>query len=72
MLKDFDIQPVLTTTKNPQSNIPVVWVRQEKINMLIIKDILNKVFDYIDIWGENLKYIAWEIRASYPRTIKVT
>ena len=47
-------------------------MQQVLINMLVIKDILYKVFDYIDLWGENLKYIAWEIRASYPCTIKVT
>ena len=40
--------------------------------MLVIKDLDNKVFDYIDPWGENLASIAWSIRASYHRTIQAT
>ena len=37
--------------------------------MIFIKDFDNKVFDYIDSWGETLSYISWEIRASYHHTI---
>ena len=40
--------------------------------MLVTKDIDNKVFDYIDPWGETISYIAWEIRASYHLTIMTT
>ena len=40
--------------------------------MLVTKYLDNKVFDYIDPWGENLAYIAWEIRASYRCTIMAT
>ena len=37
--------------------------------MLSTKDLDNKVFDYIDPWGETLAYIAWAIRYSYHHTI---
>ena len=40
--------------------------------MLATKDIDNKVFDYIDPWGETLASIAWAIRASYHRTMHAT
>ena len=42
------------------------------LNMLVTKDLDNKVFNYIYPWGETLTYIAWEIRASYHRTIMAT
>ena len=38
--------------------------------MLLSKDIDNKVFNYIDQWCETLAYIAWDIRASYHRTLQ--
>ena len=37
--------------------------------MLVTKDLNNKVFVYIDPWGENLASIAWEIGVSYHLTI---
>ena len=40
--------------------------------MLITKDIYNKIFDYIDPWGETLESIAWAIRSSYHCTIMAT
>ena len=40
--------------------------------MLVTKDLAKKVLDRIDPWGETLEYIAWEIRASYHRTIMDT
>ena len=40
--------------------------------MIVTKDLANKVFDYIDPWGETLAYISWEIRDSYHLTIKAT
>ena len=40
--------------------------------MLVTKDIDNKVFDYIDPWGEILSSIAWAMRACYHRTIMAT
>ena len=57
LIKDFDIKTVLMTTKNPQDNAPVEWVHQVILNMLVTKDIANKVFDYIDPWVEILSYI---------------
>ena len=72
LLKDFDIKPVLTSVKNPQANAPVERVHQVILNMLVTKDLDNKVFDYIDPWGETPSSIAWDIRASYHRTIKAT
>ena len=38
--------------------------------MLVTKDFDNKIFDYIDPWGETLAYIAWNIRSSCHRTIQ--
>ena len=68
-LKDFDIKPVLTSINNPQSNAPVERLHQVIINMLVTKNIYNKVFDYIYPWGETIASIAWTIRASYRNTI---
>ena len=72
LLKDFDIKPILTTIKIPQANAMVEWVQQEILNMLVTKDIDNRVFGHIDTWGETLAYISWDIRASYHRTIMST
>ena len=72
MLNYFGIKPVLTTTKNPQANAPVEQVHQVILNMLFSKDISNKVFDYIDPWGDNLASLSWWIRASYHITIQGT
>ena len=65
LLKDFDNKPVLNSVKKPQANAPVEQVHQVILNMLVTKDLDNKVFDYIDPWGKTLAYIEWEIRASY-------
>ena len=47
-------------------------MNQVIFNMLTTKDMYNKVFDYIDPWGETLRSIALEIRASYHYTIGTT
>ena len=47
LLKYFGIKHVSTTIKNPQVNAPVERVHQLILNMLITKDIDNKVFDHI-------------------------
>ena len=72
LLKEFYIKPVLTSVKNPQANAPVERVYQVILNMLVTKDIDNKVFDYIYPWGETLASIAWSKRASYHRIIMAT
>ena len=72
MIKDFDIKPVLTSVKNPQSNAPVEKLHQLILNMRVTKDLYNKVFYYIDPWGETLASIAWVIRSIYHRTIMAT
>ena len=48
LLKDFDIKPVLMKVKNTQANSPVKRVHQVILNMLVTKDLDNKVFDHID------------------------
>ena len=48
LLNNFDIRPVLTTTKNLQANAPVERVHQVILNMLVAKEIDKKVFNYID------------------------
>ena len=72
LLKDFDIKPVLTSVNNPQANAPLEQVHQVILNMLVTKDLYNKVFDYIDPWSETLASIAWAIRSSYHRTMMDT
>ena len=72
MLKAFDIKPVLTKTTPPQSKTLVERVNKLILNMLVTKDIDNKVFNYMDSLGETLAYIAWEIWAYYHRTIMAT
>ena len=72
LIKYFDIKPFCTTIKNPQANALVERVHQVIYNILVTKDLDNKVFDYIDAWDETLSYIAWEMRASYHHTIGKT
>ena len=70
-LKDTDIKPVSTTIKK-LANSPAEKFHQVIFNMLVTKDIYNKVFDYIDPWGKTLVPIAWEIRDYYHCTIGTT
>ena len=72
VLKDFDITPVLNSVKNHQANAPVERVHQVILNMLVTKDLDNKVFDYIYPWGETLASRAWAMQAYYHRTIMAT
>ena len=72
LLKDFDVKPVCTTVKNPQANAPVERVHQVIHNMMITKDLSERVMDYIDPWGEILSSVAWAIRASYHSTLQAT
>ena len=51
LLKYFDIKPVLTSINNYQANAPVERVHQVILNILVTKDLYNKVFDHIDPWG---------------------
>ena len=72
MLKELYIKPVLNSIKNRQANAPVERVNKSILNMLVTKDIDNKVFDYIYPWGENLSSIACAIRAPYRCNIMAT
>ena len=72
LLNDFDIKPVCTTVKNPQANAPVERVHQVIRNMMVTKDLNERVLDHIDPWGEILSSIAWAIRASYHSTLQAT
>ena len=58
LLKEFDIKPVLTSVRKPQANAPVEQVNQLILNMLVTKNLDNKVFEYIDLWGETLASIS--------------
>ena len=71
-VKDFDIKPILASVKNPQANAPVERVHQVILNILVTKDLDNKVFDYIYPWGETLASISCAIRASYHCTTVAT
>jgi hypothetical protein len=57
---------------NPQANAPVEQVHQVIHNMICTKDLHNRVFDYIDPWGEILSTIAWAKRASYHSMLGAT
>ena len=69
MLKELDIKPVLTSVNNPQANASAEQENQVILKMIVTNDLDNKLFDYIDPWGENLEYIEWEIRDYYHSTI---
>ena len=47
-------------------------VHQVILNMLVTKDLDNKVFDQIDPWSENLASLLRAIKASYQHTIIAT
>ena len=47
-------------------------VHQVLLNMLLIKDLEDILFNCIYPWGETLSSIAWAIRISYHRTILAT
>ena len=48
LIKDFEIKTVLMKIKNPQDNAPVELVHQLILDMLVTKDLDNKVLDYMD------------------------
>ena len=58
LINDSDIKPVSTSVNNPQTNDPVDPVHKVILNMLVTKDIDNRVFDYIDPWGKTLASIS--------------
>ena len=58
LLKDFNIKAIVTSVKNLQSNAPVERVHQVILNMLVTKDLDNKLFDHLYPLGENLASIA--------------
>ena len=47
-------------------------MHQVILNILVTKDTDNKLFNYIDPWGETLASIAREIMTSYHHTITFT
>ena len=72
LLKDWSIKPQCTTIKNPQSNSPVERIHQVLRHMLVIKNLKEKIFDYIDPFGSILASVAWAIRSSYNSTTEAT
>ena len=71
-MRDLNNKPVLRTLNDPEDSDLVEWVHKVIYNIIVTKDIDNKLFDYIDPWGETLGYIAWTIRAYYHHTIGAT
>ena len=57
-LKDFDIKPVLTSTKKPQATAPVERLHQVILNLLATNDIYKNISNHIYPLGENLAYIS--------------
>ena len=47
------------SVKKPQANAMVKRVHKVILNMIVNKDLYNKVFNYTYPWGETLAYIAW-------------
>ena len=72
LLKGLDIKHVSTTIKKPLCKDPEERVHQVISNMCVTKDIDNKVFCHIYIWGETLASIAWVTIDSYCHTIMYT
>ena len=72
LLKDFEIKPVPTSIKNPQSNASVERVHQVLGNMLRTKDLKNEIFDYVNPWGHILSSIAWAVRSSHHSILDAT
>ena len=55
-----------------KTNYLVERVHQVILNMIVTKDLANKVFKYIYPWGETLEYISLTMRACYHKTIQAT
>ena len=72
LLRDFAIKPKPTMVKNPQSNSPVERIHQVIMNMFNTQGLKDRVFDFIDPWGEILSSIAWAICASHHSTLDAT
>jgi hypothetical protein len=71
-IENFDVKPKCTTVENPQANAPVERVYQVIQNMIRTNDLSNRIFDYMDPWGEILSSIARAIRALYHSTLGAT
>ena len=48
LLDNYYIKPVITKIKNAQANAPVERMHQVILNMIVAKDLSQKVFEYID------------------------
>ena len=59
LLNCLSIKPFFITLKNPQSNASVEKVHQIMYDIIVTKDLGNKVFDYIYSRIETLSYIVW-------------
>ena len=55
--KGLSYKPVLITIKTHKLTLLLDRVHQVILNMLVTKDIDNKVFDHVYIWVKNLAYI---------------
>lgn len=72
LLKDFAIKPTCTSIKNPQANAILERIHQVVGSMLKTKDLVEVVFDVVDLWSEILASIAYAVRCSYHSTLKGT
>ena len=57
LLNYFYIEPVCMTLNKPQSNALVERVHQVIYNMIVAKDIDDRVFEYIYPWCETLHFV---------------
>ena len=72
LLKDFNIESVLTKIKNPQANVLVDQVHQVLLNIIVTRYFANRIFDYINSSGNTLAYTASTIMIFYYLTIQAT
>ena len=72
LLKDFAVKPTCISIKNPQANAIVERIHQVVGSMLKTNDLVNRIFDAIDPWGNILADIAYAIRCSYHSTLQAT
>ena len=72
LLKDFAVKPTCISIKNPQANAIVERIHQVVGSMLKTNDLVNRIFDAIDPWGNILAAIAYAIRCSYHSTLQAT
>ena len=69
---NFAVKPTCISIKKSQANVIVERIHQVVGSMLKTNDLVNRIFDAIDPWGNILAAIAYAIRCSYHSTLQAT